>query len=48
MKKLTFDEWYALNEDEINIELTETGSDREMDFDPEMEFDIKYEKYLNE
>jgi hypothetical protein len=48
MDKLEFEDWYTLNEDEINIELAESGADREMDFDPEMEFDIRYEKYLDE
>ena len=45
-EELTFDEWYSLNEDEINIELAETGADREMDFDVEMEFEIRYQKYI--
>ena len=47
-KELTFDEWYSLNEDEINIELAENGADREMDFDSETEFEIRYQKYLNQ
>lgn len=46
-KHLTFEEWYELNESDINIELAETGADRELDFDPEREFDKKYEDYLN-
>jgi len=45
-EELTFDEWYSLNEDEIMIELAETGADREMDFDVEMEFEIRYQKYI--
>ena len=48
MKELNFDEWYCLHEDEINIELAEIGSDREMDFDPELEFEVRYQKYLNQ
>ncbi len=44
---LEFEEWYELFEDEINIELAETGADREMDFDSEREFDKRYEMYLN-
>lgn len=44
---LSYADWYSTNEDEIYIELAETGSDREMDFDSEREFDDKYEKYLN-
>ena len=47
-EELTFDEWYNLYEDEINIELAENGADREMDFDPELEFEIRYQKYLNQ
>ena len=47
-KKLNFDEWYSLCENEINIELAENGADREMDFDSELEFEIRYQKYLNQ
>jgi len=42
----TFDEWYELNENTINIELAESGADREMDFDSEKEFEKRYEIYL--
>ena len=44
---LTFDEWYELNEEEINIELAESGADREPDFNLEEEFDRRYEEYRN-
>ena len=44
--KLSFEDWYDLNEDAINIELAESGADRELDFNPEREFDRKYEQYL--
>ena len=44
---LEYEEWFAKFEDEINIELTETGADREMDFDVEREFEKRYEIYLN-
>ncbi len=44
---LEFEEWFAKFEDEINIELAETGADREMDFDNEREFEKRYEMYLN-
>ena len=47
-EELTFDEWYNLYEDEINIELAENGADREMDFDSELEFEIRYQNYLNQ
>jgi len=44
---LSFEDWYNINEDEINIELAENGADREMDFNPEKEFEKRYEKYIN-
>ena len=44
---LEYEEWYGLFEDFINMELAETGADREMDFDSEHEFDKRYEMYLN-
>lgn len=43
---LNYEEWYDLNEDEINIELAESGADRELDFDSEREFNKRYEAYL--
>lgn len=43
---LSFEEWYALNEAIISIELAENGSDREMDFNPEKEFEKRYNNYL--
>ena len=45
---LDFEEWYFLNESEINIELAESGVDREMCFDSEKEFSERYDKYLEE
>lgn len=47
MSKLNFDKWFSIHEDEINIELAESGADREMDFDAELEFEKRYDKYLN-
>ncbi len=47
MSKLNFDEWYEINEEEINIELAESGADRELGFDAELEFEYRYTKYLN-
>ena len=44
---LEYEEWFARFEDEINIELAETGADREMDFDGECEFEKRYEMHLN-
>ena len=43
---MSFEKWYAKFEDEINIELAETGADRELDFDSEREFDKRYQMYL--
>lgn len=44
---LEYEEWFAEFEDDINIELAETGADRELDFDSEQEFDKRYEMYVN-
>tara|TARA_Y100000385_G_scaffold242970_1_gene260211 strand:- start:216 stop:410 length:195 start_codon:yes stop_codon:yes gene_type:complete len=44
---LIYEEWYDLNEKEIWIELSEIGADRELDFNPESEFEKRYENYLN-
>ena len=44
---LEYDEWFDQFEEEINLELAETGADREMDFNPEEEFRRRYESYLN-
>ncbi len=41
-----YEQWYGENEEAIYIELAESGADREMDFDPEKEFDKRYEAYL--
>ena len=46
-EKLSFEEWYNLNEENIYIELAENGADRELDFDSEKEFEKRYEKYFN-
>ena len=40
---LIYEEWYDLNEKEIWIELSEIGADRELDFNPESEFETRYE-----
>ena len=44
---LTFDEWFDLNESEIWIKLAENGADREMDFNPDLEFEKKYKDYCD-
>jgi len=43
---LDFEQWYELNEEDINTELAESGADRELDFNSEMEFDNRYIKYI--
>jgi len=45
---LPFDEWFFLNQIDMDIEFAETGADREMDFDYEKEINKKYKLYLNE
>lgn len=39
--------WFYANEDDILIELAETGAYRERDFDIESEFDKRYQAYLD-
>lgn len=46
MEKLNFEQWYGINEEEIHIELAENGADREMDFNSELEFEIRYQEYV--
>jgi len=43
---LKYDEWFDKYHDVIYLELAENGADREMDFNPEEEFRIRYEAYL--
>lgn len=43
--KLSFEDWYDINEEEINIELAETGADRELCFSSENEFEKRYNDY---
>ena len=47
-KKLTFDEWYGENEEDLYIMFAETGMDQEMDYTPEGEIERRYYKYLKE
>ena len=47
LSPLSFEEWYDLNEEKINIELAENGADRELDFNSEKEFQKRYEKYID-
>jgi|LULM01.1.fsa_nt_gb hypothetical protein len=46
--KMEFEEWLEKNEEELGIMFAETGMDRELDFNPEDEFEKQYEKYLKE
>lgn len=43
----TYEEWYDIYEEEIYIELAESGADRELCFDSEREFEKRYEEYLS-
>ena len=45
-KPLSFEIWSELFQEEIDIDLAENGSDRELDFDPEREYEKRYNKYL--
>ena len=47
MRKLYYEEWLDLNQNNIDIELAENGADREMDFNQEKEYEKRYEDYLN-
>lgn len=44
--KLTFEEWCEINEEELTIIFAETGADREMDFDREVEEEHIWENKL--
>jgi hypothetical protein len=43
--RLSYMEWFSIHEEDIRIELAESGADREMDFDIEKEFEVRYEDY---
>lgn len=43
---LSFEEWLDEVETELNCILSETGADREMDFDFEKDAEKMYEKYI--
>jgi len=44
---LSFEEWLTVCQDDIDIELAENGADRELDFDPESEYERRYYKYAD-
>lgn len=43
---ISYDEWHTANEEQINIQLAETGADRELDFNAEKEFEQRYNDYV--
>lgn len=43
---LDYEQWYELNADELAIQFSESGADRELDFDPERAAECEYERYL--
>lgn len=43
---IDYEQWYALNEERIYIELAESGADRELDYDPEREFENRYDAFV--
>ena len=44
---MTYEEWYALNEQDLYIEAAETGADREYDYDSEDYAEEAYDVYCN-
>ena len=44
----SYDEWLDNNQEELSILFSETGTDREIDFDFEREAEKLYNKYLDE
>ena len=45
-EKLDYEEWLEVHYDNLLIEFAESGADRELDFNPENEFEKRYQKYL--
>ena len=45
---LEFDVWCDVFGDEISIEAAESGSDREINYDPSWYLEKKYNEYLSE
>ena len=45
-KDIDFEEFVNRYGEEIDIELSENGADREMDFDREEEYLVRYDRYL--
>ena len=43
---LSYEQWYGIHEFEITCELADSGADRELDFNPEREFEDRYDIYV--
>lgn len=44
---LSFEDWAGIHEDELQIAASESGADREADYDPERMLEEEYDKYLS-
>ena len=44
---MEYEEWCEEHHDRIMQELEENGATGEMDFDPEAEFEVRYDVYFN-
>lgn len=44
--KLPYEIWLNVNYNKINIELAESGANKKLDFNIELEFAKRYNKYL--
>ena len=47
-QRLDYKEWLYVHEDDIMIELAESGADRELDFDLESELEERYVQYCKD
>tara|TARA_R100000458_G_scaffold54123_1_gene56904 strand:- start:359 stop:562 length:204 start_codon:yes stop_codon:yes gene_type:complete len=47
-QRLDYKEWLYVHEDDIMIELAESGADRELDFDLESEIEKRYVQYCKD
>ena len=45
---MMYEQWCEFNSNNIDCELSETGADREMDFDKEAWLERNYFKYVNQ
>tara|TARA_Y100001963_G_scaffold148560_1_gene226665 strand:- start:906 stop:1091 length:186 start_codon:yes stop_codon:yes gene_type:complete len=44
---LSFEDWCQTNDKELQCQFAETGADREMDFDMELESEYIYDNFRN-